>query len=279
MYSEIQKTNEENNRMASVSMCATYKQSSIPIINPSLTTLSPFLRAGNRPEFIKRAQMAKDAGATTLHLDIFDPRYVDTGGKPSNMDMFVPDLAAELKSTVGLPIDAHFMVRPSTLGGQNGFDEYLTSFGGAADFISVHIGAFMQDGLSTTNIFRTLERIRAAGASPGVVINPDEGPFVAAELKEAVDFALAMTVIPGDGGRGFDKRGVKNIASLASLGFPKLLAADGAITGETIKAPFDAGARWFVVGSYWFGKEGAYKTLEEMQAAYRSLGKPFESAV
>ncbi len=258
--------------MIGASRCAAFRQSLIPVVNPSLTTLSPFLRAGNKPEFIRRAQMAKEAGALTLHLDIFDPHYVDTGGKPTNRDIFNPDLAAELKETVGLPVDAHFMVRPSTLGGPEGFNGYLASFGGAADFMSVHVGAFMQDDLSTTNIFRTLEVIRAVGACSGVVINPDEGPFVAREIGTAADFALAMTVIPGDGGRGFDKRGIANLRNLASFGFPGLLAADGAITGETIKAPFDVGARWFVVGSYWFGSEkSGFKTLEEMRAAYQAL--------
>jgi len=258
--------------MTNVSRCETFKRSSFPVINPSLTTLSPFLRAGNRTEFFERAKMAKQAGASTLHLDIFDPNYVDTGGKPTNMDIFNPDLAGELKKEVDLPVDAHFMVRPSTLGGQSGFSEYLASFGGAADFMSVHIGAFMRDNMGLTDILRTLEKIRSAGSCPGVVINPDEATFMAQEVKGAIDFALAMTVIPGDGGRGFDERGLRNIISLASSGFDPLLAADGAITGETIVAPFHAGARWFVVGSYWFGSEkSGYKTSEQMRQAYDAM--------
>lgn len=264
--------------MRSLSLCETFKRSSVPIINPSLTTLSPFLRSGNRAEFFKRAQMAREAGATTLHLDIFDPRYVDTGGKPSNMDIFCPDLARELKDKVGLPVDAHFMVRPSTLGGHQPFNSYLQSFGGAADFMSIHLGAFIQDKLCFDQIWGTLSTMKDVGSTAGIVINPNEGPFLAQEIGAAADFALAMTVIPGDGGRGFDKRGLCNISRLRSLGFPNLLAADGAITGDTIRAPFDAGARWFVVGSFWFGsQEKGFKNMAGMRAAYEALVNPMNS--
>ncbi len=258
--------------MKKVSRCEAFRRSPLPVINPSLTTLSPFLRAGNRAEFIERAKMARQAGAKTLHLDIFDPRYVDTGGKPTNMDIFCPDLAGELKREVGLPVDAHFMVRPSTLGGHQKFNSYLQSFGGSADFMSIHLGAFIQDSLCFDNILVALAQMKAAGSSAGIVINPNEGPFLAEEIGSAADFALAMTVIPGDGGRGFDTRGLCNISRLKALGFPNLVAADGAITGDTIKAPFDAGARWFVVGSYWFGSEkNGYKSFDGMKLAYDAM--------
>lgn len=251
--------------------CGAMKRSTVPIINPSLTTLLPLLRAGNKKAFFDRAVMAVDAGALSLHMDIFDTNYVDTDGHPSNIDDFTPQLAAELKRKTGLPIDVHFMVMPSTMGGLEKFNDYLYCFKKAADFMSIHPDAFSWDKLNMNAIYNTIATIRSAKASPGIVINPDEGPFLAAEASNAVDFALAMTVIPGNGGRGFDKGGLRNIESLKTMGFRKLIAADGAITGETIKNPFKAGARWFVVGSYWFGKEGAYKTLEEMRAAYQAL--------
>lgn len=251
--------------------CASIRQSRIPVINPSLTTLSPLLRAGNKTGFFERAVMAKEAGPSTFHMDFFDTNFVGKGGQPDNRHLFLPDLAKELRDETGLPIDAHFMVRPSTLGGLDEFNGYLSSFEGAVDFMSIHPGAFVMDNMKTPEMHKTIEAIRGAGASPGVVVNPNEAVFITAELKDAVDFALVMTVIPGDGGRGFDKRGLCNLQRLQRLSFPKLLAVDGAITGETIKAPFEAGARWFVVGSYWFGKEGSYKTLEEMRAAYRAL--------
>ncbi len=251
--------------------CGSFKLSRIPVINPSLTPLLSMLRTGRKAEFFKRAVMAREAGAATLHLDVFDANYVDTDGNPSNIDDFNPKLAAELRKKTGMPIDVHFMVRPSTMGGSAQFRDYLSCFKKSADFMSIHPDAFSWDGLNMKAVYGSVDAIRKAGASPGIVINPDEGPFLAAEASNAVDFALAMTVIPGNGGRGFDKGGLNNISRLATMGFDKLIAADGAITGETIKDAFAAGARWFVVGSYWFGKEGAYKTLEEMRAAYQSL--------
>jgi ribulose-phosphate 3-epimerase len=261
--------------MAPISICASFRQSTIPIINPSLTTLSPLLRGGSTAAFIERAQMAKEAGASTLHLDIFDPNYVDTGGKPSNMDIFNPKLARELKEKVGLPVDAHFMVRPSTLGGVEEFKKYLASFGKCVDFMSIHAGAYMMDGLidqlNPSNVALTTRAIQKAGACAGVVLNPGELAAIASKLERSIDFALAMTVIPGDGGRGFDAEGLRTVRELGSFNFGKLIAVDGAITHETIASPFFMGVRWFVVGSYWFGKEGSYKTLEEMRAAYQAL--------
>ncbi|MFA5103921.1 MAG: hypothetical protein WC527_01925 [Candidatus Margulisiibacteriota bacterium] len=216
---------------------------------------------------------AKDAGASTLHLDIFDPKYVNTGGKPSNMDIFTPDLAKELKSRIQLPIDAHFMVRPSTHGGVGAFNKYLSGFRGVVDFMSVHYGAFVEDNLQHGGIHNVLRHIRESlEIEPGLVINPDESPENLKVLEYYVNFGLAMTVIPGDGGRGFDERGLNNISMLRNLGFSMLVAADGAVSHENIGKMFSAGARWFVVGSYWFGSEkNGYKSFEQMQQAYDAM--------
>lgn len=266
------------------SLIQTLNASRLPAINPSLTTLENLVRQDGRGriKFLDRAKQAEVAGAATLHLDVFDPRYVDTGGKPGNMDVFNWQLVRDLKKVVNIPVDVHLMVSPQSRGGFVGFADYMKSFGGeGADAISFHWGAMKKAGVKEAAVKESIiDEVRDSyrDLAIGMVFNPDER-LGAAEQRlpkyfiDALDFLMAMTVIPGAGGRGFDDRGVDNIfdAGRSKLSAGSLIAVDGAITPETIGKVVRAGGKWLVVGSYWFGKEGAYKDFSGMQNAYDSL--------
>gem|GEM_PF-2721380 len=235
-----------------------------PALNPSATTLEKLLRSGNLNEFLMKLEEAELVGASSVHIDFFDPGYVGT----HNLDVYTPALIRAIAETVNVPIDAHFMVRPKSRGGVPEFIRYLGShIEAGASFVSVHWGAFRRDGYED-QIKQTLLAIRDMGACAGLVINPDED---AMELPCAqyADFILAMTVIPGRGGAGLDERGFANLAILKARNFPGLLGVDGAMNNETIIRAWQLGAKWAVVGAHLFGKE---KLLDFAAMEQRALG-------
>jgi len=263
-----------------------------PAINPSLTTLIDLLKKKDTglEEFLQRARWAQEAGAKSLHIDIFDENYVDTGGKGSNIGIFTPQVVQALSKVVTIPIDVHLMVRPSTIGelklypSAHGSLEAMTSYvvdlsNSGASSISLHIGAFNQDITAgkmseSDGLKRTLGAIRSIGAYAGVAINPDEGSqvFQLLMLEDDIDFAgPMMTVIPGAGGRGFDNRGLENIKELRRLGFRKLIAADGGVTDKNIAEVVEVGAKWLVVGSHFFGKGENLKSRDQIMDTQTGL--------
>ena len=252
-----------------------FERSTIPIINPSLTTLQFLAEDGMGFLLVDQARRAVRACAGSLHLDFFDENYVNTGGKGSNIGILTPNLANYIVQEVGAPLDTHFMVRPSTLGGERAFRKYIGRFIGAgASFISVHHGAFCQDNLEEKPLLDFFSFVRDKGANVGLAINPDEDTDCLFRYEGKIDFALVMSVIPGAGGRGFDDRALTNIRILRELAFQPLIEVDGAVSQKTIKPVTDAGGQWNVVGSAWFGSPKTVDELrseEQMHDVYESL--------
>lgn len=248
-----------------------------PSVNPSLTTLLPLIRVGRRDDFVARARAAQDAEAASLHFDIFDPRYVKTRDGRGNDDAFTPEVVAEVAAEVSIPIDVHFMVRPSSKGGVSGFLRYIAEYVNAgASFVSVHWGAFNME-VPGSQLRSALRSIQNEGACVGLAINPDESSQCLRDEKDHFDFPLIMTVIPGDGGRGFEQKGLGNIALLRGVEFEGPIAVDGAITDKTIIDAWKMGARWFVAGSYWFGSGDNLKTPDGMLEAHLTLMSAVEA--
>lgn len=255
---------------------ATFQRSSIPIVNPSLTTLQFLAETGLSKLMVDQARMAANACAGSLHLDLFDDSYVNTGNKGSNLEIMSPKLVKQIVRNAGVPLDAHFMVRPSTIGSECAFRSYIGEFIGAgASFISVHYGAFLQDSeeKALPDFFGF---VRDRGAKVGLAINPDESAECLFRFEDKIDFALVMSVIPGAGGRGFDERSITNLEDLRVHAFQPLIAVDGSIGPKTIGMVTEAGGKWDVVGSAWFGSPKSVEELRtqtQMFEVYEALRK------
>jgi ribulose-phosphate 3-epimerase len=183
-------------------------------------------------------------------------------------------------------MDGHF-VPPITVGPLvvAALREQVEEFGGALDVHLMierperHIGEFLAAGAhsitfhaeATHHIAYTASLVREGGATVGVAINPATPVGALAEVADAIDLALCMTVNPGWGGQPFIEHSPQKIERLRHiLAGDAALEVDGGIDPHT--APFcrRAGANLFVAGSAIFGEPdpaAAYRTIVDAAGA------------
>lgn len=172
------------------------------------------------------------AGCEELHFDIMDGAFVP------NLTLG-PDFIKAARQACGLPCAAHLMVqRP---------EDYIQRFVDAgAACITVHVEA-------VTHIQSVLARIRKAGASPGVAINPATPLTKLDYLLDYVDRVLVMTVDPGFSGQAIIPNAFERVRILKeNIDYRKLkvkVEADGNINVVNTQRLLTSGAEIFVLGT------------------------------
>jgi ribulose-phosphate 3-epimerase len=113
--------------------------------------------------------------------------------------------------------------------------------------------------------------VRDSGATVGVAINPATPVGALAEVADAIDLALCMTVNPGWGGQSFIEHSLEKIERLRHiLGADVALEVDGGVDPATATGARVAGANLFVAGSAVFGSAdpaGSYRAIAEAAGA------------
>jgi ribulose-phosphate 3-epimerase len=142
-------------------------------ISPSMMCADPFALQGVVDAFVA-------GGIEWLHIDVMDGRYVP------NFTLG-PDYCKALAAACPIPLDVHLMVEEP--------DRHVGLFTGFPGVrVSFHPEMVRQP-------VRLIERIREAGASPGIAIDPGMTIESCAHLLPLVDLVMIMTVNPGYAGQ------------------------------------------------------------------------------
>lgn len=194
--------------------------------------------------------MVEAAGADYIHVDVMDGHFVP------NLTIGPPVVKA-LKKVATKPLDVHLMITNADAC----VDWYLDA---GADSISVHVEA-------SPHLHRTLGRIREAGASPAVTVNPGTSVDSLIEVIEMVDMILIMSVNPGFGGQAFIQRSIDKVAELSwmaeKLGVSPIIQVDGGINTETAYQVASAGARCLVAGNAIFCAPDPAQAIADIRQA------------
>jgi ribulose-phosphate 3-epimerase len=194
-------------------------------IVPSILS-ADFLRLGDQ------VREAESAGADRIQIDIMDGHFVP------NLTMG-PAIFKAVRGVTRLPLEAHLMVESP--------ERYLDLFIEAgADVVLVQVE-------STYSLYRTVTAIKAAGARPGVALNPATPVESIREILPYVDQVLVMTVEPGFGGQAFVPGSPEKIRRVRELAPDHDLEVDGGIDAETARLAVEAGANLLVAGSSVYG--------------------------
>ena len=189
------------------------------------------------------------AGADWIHFDVMDNHYVQ------NLTVGQMVCAALRKAGIKAPIDVHLMVSP--------VDALAADFAKAgATRISFHPEA-------TLHVDRTIQHIRDAGCSPGLVFNPATPLNWLDYVIDKIDLVLIMSVNPGFGGQKFIPEALGKLAQarriIDAAGRDTRLEIDGGVKVENAAEIARAGADTFVSGSAIFDSEDYAATLAALR--------------
>ncbi|MCF7805742.1 MAG: ribulose-phosphate 3-epimerase [Candidatus Marinimicrobia bacterium] len=199
-------------------------------------------------DFSKLAQEIKSVesqGADCLHLDVMDGHFVP------NLT-FGPMIVEAVRRITDSYLEAHLMMENPS--------DFIPRFADAG------VNTIMIQQETCPHLHMDLERIRDAGARPGVVLNPGTPIETIAEVLPYIDQILIMTVNPGFGGQSFIESMLDKISRTKQMIGNRdiILEIDGGVDLTTIEPARDAGADYFVVGSSIFGESDPGQSYTEL---------------
>ena len=217
--------------------------------------LAPSILAADFSRLGEQVKEAEKAGADRIHVDVMDGHFVP------NISIGAV-VVQSLRPITRLHLETHLMISDPDL--------YLEEFAEAgSDSLLVH-----WEG--NNNLHRTVQRIKALGKRPGIVINPATPASALEEILPDVDQVLVMTVNPGFGGQHFIATTVPKIRRVRQM-IEQVkpgceLEVDGGIDPKTAPLTVEAGANVLVAGSAIFNaKEGIAAAMQRLQAAVEKV--------
>jgi ribulose-phosphate 3-epimerase len=197
------------------------------------TIISPSILSADFARLGEEVNAVLAAGADWIHFDVMDNHYVP--------NLTVGPLVCEALRKAGIEatIDVHLMISP--------VDALAADFAKAgATRISFHPEA-------TLHVDRTIQHIRDAGCSPGLVFNPATSLNWLDYVIDKIDTVLIMSVNPGFGGQKFIPEALGKLTEarrrIDAAGRDIRLEIDGGVKVENAAQIAQAGADTFVSGS------------------------------
>ena len=203
-----------------------------------MAILAPSILAADPVNLQRDLTMTGEMGAKWLHIDIMDGIFVPN-------ITFGYDMVKAIRGFSDLVLDVHLMIdRPI---------RYVENFCKAgSDYLTIHVEADTRE-----NTKAALEKIRALGVKPGIVVKPKTPAEDIAEFLPMVDLVLVMTVEPGFGGQKFMADmmpKVKKLREMLDAVNPAChLEVDGGVDLKTGVVCKENGANVLVAGSAFFG--------------------------
>lgn len=215
-----------------------------------MAILSPSILAADAMRLGEDIQGIKNNGCRWVHVDVMD-------------GLFVPNLSfgystvKAIRGITDLVLDVHLMIdRPI---------RYVDDFCKAgADYLTIHVEADTAE-----NTMAALERIRAHGVKPGIVVKPKTPAEAIIPFLEKCDMVLVMTVEPGFGGQKFMADmmpKVKQLRQLLDQVNPSChLEVDGGVDMTNYQLCKDSGSDILVAGSAYFNAADKPFFVQELE--------------
>ena len=189
-----------------------------------------------------------DGDCDLIHVDVMDGHFVPN----ITIGPVVVNAVAKIATK---PLDIHFMVEDN-----NFFIDLYSHL--KPEYISFHIE-------SEKHPHRVIQKLRALGIKPAIVLNPHSTPESIEYLLEDLDMVLLMSVNPGFGGQKFITSVVEKAQKLKELINKRnpncLIQVDGGVNDKNIQELKDAGVDVVVAGSYVYGADDYSKAIKSLQ--------------
>ncbi|AXH10166.1 ribulose-phosphate 3-epimerase [Malaciobacter halophilus] len=210
--------------------------------------VAPSILSANFGKIDEEIKAICEAGCDLIHVDVMDGHFVP------NMTIG-PVVVKSVAKAATKPLDVHLMVENNTF-----FVDLFAPL--KPEYISFHIE-------SEKHPHRLIQKIKALGIKPAIVLNPHTTVETIEYLLEDLDMVLLMSVNPGFGGQKFISSVVEKAQKLKELINKRnpncLIQVDGGVNDKNIHELKDAGVDVVVAGSYVFGSNSYSKAIKSLQ--------------
>ena len=209
--------------------------------------VEPSLYAADFSRLGEQIETLLEAGARIFHFDVGDGHFVP----PVTIGPIVLQWIAPIVHGAGGTLDCHLMVEQP----ERHF-EAIAAAGG--DSVTFHFEV-------AGDVEAVAAHARSAGLATGLAFNPQTEPEAVADVADAVDLVLCMSINPGYSGQAFMPEAFGRIERLRDVVPGGMhIQVDGGVGAENAARLRAAGADLLVAGTSVFG-------AEDIARAYREL--------